>query len=403
VHALWTGLLGEDYVAYPRRVGVLYKGRILEKDSGPKGRLRGLSAAQALKVAAGAVWSQLKPGSRLVHRQADYYILRYGKPWYDYFIGAFRDKFDGEWPVPAGTEMPRFAVLRERFAPKTSIHGAGSHHPALGTQQIVDALSRAAQEQGAQFAFDAEALALNIENGKLASIVVREGSAVRTVRTRNVIAGLPAPVILGLLRPAAPEALRTPPPTEKALRKSTALVYLFAEGEPEFPHAFLEVSDPALRMGRVTNYAAWGGRMVPAGKTALGIEFFAVEGDELMGLSKEALLELALAEAASSGLIDRARVFDHLVLQMPLANATTLFTDWRTQWMQEARGYIRSIEGLYETNRPGMDRACLAGIDAAEACLSGRAMSERSLDGPEAALPARAPLKPVARRYAFGT
>jgi hypothetical protein len=300
--------------------------------------------------------------------------------------------------------MPRFAVLRERFAPRKGIqHGAGSHHPALGTQQIVDALSRAAQEQGAQFAFDAEALALNIENGKLASIVVREGSAVRTVRTRNVIAGLPAPVILGLLRPAAPEALRTPPPTEKALRKSTALVYLFAEGEPEFPHAFLEVSDPALRMGRVTNYAAWGGRMVPAGKTALGIEFFAVEGDELMGLSKEALLELALAEAASSGLIDRARVFDHLVLQMPLANATTLFTDWRTQWMQEARGYIRSIEGLYETNRPGMDRACLAGIDAAEACLSGRAMSERSLDGPEAALPARAPLKPVARRYAFGT
>jgi hypothetical protein len=278
----------------------------------------------------------------------------------------------------------------------------GSHHPALGTQQIVDALYRRAQESGVQFVFEAEAAAVHAEGGGVSSVVVREGTRERTVATRHVIAGLPAPVILGLLRPGAPEALRNPPRGEKALKRSTALVYLFADGEPRFPHSWLEVTDPALKMGRVTNYSFWGGRMVPRGKTALCIEFFALEGDRMMQLSKPALLELAVSEASSNGLIDRARLYDSLVLQMPLANATTHFTEWRTAWMQEARGYLRSVRGLYETNRPGMDRACLAGIDAAHACISGRPMSERSLRDTEAPAPQQAPVPPV-RRYAFGS
>jgi hypothetical protein len=121
-----------------------------------------------------------------------------------------------------------------------------------------------------------------------------------------------------------------------------------------------------------------------------------------MGLSKEALLELALSEAAASGLIERARVSDSLVLQMPRANATTLFTDWRTAWMQQARAWLHSVAGLYETHRPGMDRACLAGLDAADACAGGRAMSERSLEDTEAAPRGPAPAVPTVRRYAFG-
>jgi protoporphyrinogen oxidase len=408
VHALWTALLGDDYVPYQRRVGILYGGRILEKYSGPRGRLRGLSPAQAFKVAAGALWSQVKPGSRKVGGQADYHILRYGKPYYDYFLRGFLQKFDGE-PPPRETSMPRFAVLREWLRARSSAGNAAAsgsggcgYHPALGTQQIVDALWRAARDAGAEFVFDAEALSLDVEAGRVRSLVVREGSSVRNVEAGGVIAGLPVPVILGLLKPDVPQALRTPPREEKALRKSTALVYLFADGEPRFPHSWLEVTDPRLRMARVTNYSAWGGRMVPAGKTALGIEYFAVEGDDLMGLPKDALLELALSEAAASGLVERARVSDSLVLQMPRANASTLFSDWRTGWMRQARAHLHAIEGLYDIHRPGMDRACLAGLDAADACVAGRAMSERSLEDTDVPLLAPAPAARSVRRYAFG-
>jgi len=407
VHALWTSLLGADYVATPRHVGILHGGRILEKCRRPKGALRGMSAGMALKVAAGALWSQVKPGSRAVKSKADYDILRYGKPYYEYFVGDFQRRFEGADPTQVPPlrpmpDVPRFAVLRDYLARNRGPARAKPHHPAYGTQQIADALWQGAQDSGVEIAFGAEALALNAEGGKLRSVTIRQDGVERTLPAGNAIAGLPAPMILKLLQPVAPEAVRTPPAEERAVRKSTALVYLFANEAPRFPHSWLEVTDPALNIGRVTSYSAWGGKMVPPGQTALCIEFFTTEGDELLTLSKEALLELALTEASQSGLIDRTRVFDSLVFQMPLANATTLFTDWRTPWMAQARGYLRGIEGLFETNRPGMDRSCLAGIDAAEACLSARAMSERSLDDTEAVTETLRPARRRVWRYAFG-
>jgi hypothetical protein len=120
--------------------------------------------------------------------------------------------------------------------------------------------------------------------------------------------------------------------------------------------------------------------MVPTGKTALCVEYFAVEGDGLMDLSPPDLLKLAVSEAEQNRLLDASQIFDHLVIRLPTVNAATVFTDWRVAWMKKAMAYLHGIEGLLETNRPGMDRAALAGIDAATACIAGKPMSGRSLE-----------------------
>lgn len=395
VHALWQELLGDDLRPYKRRVGVLHGGRVLEKYSDFRGRLRGMSVRQAAAMAASAFWSQVKPGSRAVGSLEDFYTLRYGRAYYDCFIRGYVQKFDGRdpgsMPAPDGTaRMTRFARLRERLAghggDEQPIACAGAHHPALGSQQIADALWQGARAGGVELAGESEALAIDASGGRIRGVTLRSrNGAVRAVQTRHAIVSLPMPVMFKLLGTGVPELLATPPKHERAFLKSTALVYLFAEGEPRFAHNWLEVTDPDLRMARVVNYASWRGRMVPEGKTALCVEFFDAVDGEIARLPKEALLELALSECSANGLIDRAGLFDSLVLQMPATNATTTFSDWLTPWMLEARSHARAIEGLLETNRPGMDRACLAGMEAAEACLTGRPMGERSLDDTELA------------------
>ena len=52
---------------------------------------------------------------------------------------------------------------------------------------------------------------------------------------------------------------------------------------------------------------------------------------------------------------------------------------WATPWMRQARERLQTIERVFDVNRPGADRATLAGIDAAEACLNGSPMDARSL------------------------
>lgn len=201
----------------------------------------------------------------------------------------------------------------------------------------------------------------------------------RTLQTNCAIVSLPVPLILRLLCPP-PEELRTPPRDEISFNRFTALVYLMAEGEPRFPHNWLQVTDTRFCVGRIVNYAAWQGDMVPRGKTALCFEYFALKGDRMMSLSRDELLELAVAEAKQNNLIDETRIIDQLVIQLPSVNAATVRTDWRTPWMKKALAYLGSIEGLLVTNRPGIDRATLAGIDAVEACMKKLPMSGRSLE-----------------------
>lgn len=390
VHQLWTELLGEDYREYPHRVGVIYEGRILEKESSHRGRFRGMTASQVARLGASYFASQIKPGSRAANSVEDYYLLRYGRLYYDAFVHGFSRKFEGrspaEMPNTIGEQnVPRFGFLRRKKvdgSPALDALFAGQskwRHPARGTQQIVDSLEKQSRENGVEFLLDTEVVAIELRPEANHSIRLRRQGEESELSAKYVVSSVPLQFLTGLLEPALPERLRTPPPEEVVYKKSTALVYLVAGGEPSFPHNWLEVNDLNLKMGRVVNYATWNGDMIPRGKTGLCLEYFVLEGDPVMDLSKENLLKFAIREASSCGLIDAGRVEDHMVLQMPKVNASTVIQDRKQEWMREVSEYMDALPRFFETNRPGIDRATLAGIDAAEACVRNQPMRRRSL------------------------
>jgi protoporphyrinogen oxidase len=389
VHALWTELLGADYREYPHRVGVLYGGKILEKDGTHKGKLRGMSLPQVAAMGASYVASQLKPGSREARSMEDFFVLRYGRAYYDTFVHGYTLKFEGRSPAEmphagAETTVPRFGFARGQKQQlndeKDRLFSGQStwRHPAKGTQQIVDALETGSRQHGIEFLLDTEVLGLAPDPTSAHRIRFRRNGEESDLAARHIISSVPLPLLMGLLE-GVPADLRIPPKEEKLFKKSTALVYLLANGEPRFPHNWLEVTDRKLNMGRVVNYATWNGDMVPKGKTGLCIEFFTLEGDPVMDLDKEGLYQLAVKEASANGLIDPAAITDHLVIQLPKVNAATGIHERKQAWLEAASRHIEALPRFFETNRPGMDRATLAGIDAAEACVTGQPVRRRSL------------------------
>ena len=76
------------------------------------------------------------------------------------------------------------------------------------------------------------------------------------------------------------------------------------------PRAWLEVNDTELKSGRITNYAAFGGDMVPEGKACLCVEFFCVGNDPITRLSQPKVVALAVHECADSRLIDPGTLTD---------------------------------------------------------------------------------------------
>ena len=389
VHQLWTELLGDDYRQYPHRVGIVSGGRILEKESAFRGRMRGITVPQAAQLAASYLASQVSPGSREAKSFEDYYVLRYGRAYYNTFVRGYEQKFAGrapsELPNTIGEKnVPRFGFLRKKEQASEPVLDplfAGQakwRHPAKGTQQIVDRLEEGCRKHGVELLLSTEVCSVEVGEGEH-KVRFRQNGEEHEAVAPYVVTSLPTPLLTGLLRPELPESLRTPPRGEVLFQKSTMLVYLVAEGEPKFPHNWLEVTDLRLKMGRVVNYGTWCGDMIPKGKTGLCVEYFVLESDPVAKLDKEALLKLAVAEASACGLVDPEKIQDHLVLQMPKVNASTVIHDRHQEWMRAVADHVDRLPRVFDTSRPGMDRATLAGIDAAEACLRHQPMSRRSL------------------------
>jgi hypothetical protein len=96
-----------------------------------------------------------------------------------------------------------------------------------------------------------------------------------------------------------------------------------------------------------------------------------VDDDPLLGMSDEQLRDLGLMECAAAGLIDASTCFDNFVLRLPGANAATSWRDWMGDALRDIRLALGSVSNLYDVNRPGTDKATYAGIEAANAILTG--------------------------------
>jgi protoporphyrinogen oxidase len=389
VHALWSEVLGEEYREYEHRIGILHGERIVEQEA----KSRGISLVEMAHLGLSHLWSQVRLGTRIASDFERYCVLQFGRAYYEYFIHGFMYKFHGmpgtAMPLPRGEqEVPRFAWLRQRLfsrAPDSPLPYIERNvsdrwrHPARGTGQIVEKLEEGARQAGAVFMMQTTAAAVDVAGDRVGGVTLRHEGRETRVAAGAVISSLPLQALMGTLEPRPPEALR--PLAEHAGRRhAVVLVYLMAHGDPAFPHAWLEVNDMDYRVGRVVNYGAFGGDMVPPGKTALCLEYFCLEGDDLLALSDAQIVAFATGEAQRAGLVAAGVVFDTQVIRLPHVNAATSVNEWKERWMARAGAWVNGIQGLYDINRPGTDRAALAGIDAAAACLRGVPMAQRSLE-----------------------
>ena len=111
--------------------------------------------------------------------------------------------------------------------------------------------------------------------------------------------------------------------------------------------------------------------MVPEGKTCLCCELYSFGDDEFLQLDNKAIADRVLADCAQSNLVDPTKCFDHLVIRFPGADASQNKDNWMNKERLTMMKRLEAYRNVYYTNRTELDLATLAGIEAAEAILSG--------------------------------
>jgi len=381
VHRVWCDLLGDDYRPYRRRVGILSDGPLFDAS------LRTLWSGMPRTVLAAGVLDYLTYRVRNVHRPPrsyeDYWYQRRGPRLTRMTTQGFAEKFTGrrwsELPPPTVANQADggagiLALFQRRPPGRTE-----TRHPARGTGQLCEIIERRVRDGGGRIHLNARLVSIETGKQRIDSVTVDVADVGRvTYRPAHVVSSIPVSALARALAPRSAGPGAASPSRERA---STVLVYLFADEPPRTPYCWVEVTSPRVQAGRVTNYAAFNGSMVPLGMTCLCVEFFHAETTGLLAWSDDELRRLALDECAAAGLLTRERCTDHLVLKLPGADAATQWERWREEGTMQARSTVARVTNLFDVNRPGTDRAFHAGLTAGEAILSGeRAQFDRRTD-----------------------
>ena len=377
VDALWSEVLGKDYGPYPHRVGSLYRGRIIEMSGRYRGMLRGIPLPWLVSGCLSMLAGWLGAAARPLSYEA-YWHGRVGRVFAGLLAQGYWEKFRGRrWSEMAAPETNSGAPQRSRSlemvrqAMRLAQWGgvqtqATWRHPTRGTGQIFEALGHEIDIHGGRFRFHAEVRIIAPQPDGFFVVESMEGDRIHRRTCRHLISGVPVELLVGLLgHPTEPDGADA-----RERRRSVILVYVFMDEPPRFPHAWLEVNDPEVPAGRITNYAAFSDAMVPAGHTCLCVEFFCQSDDPVMQLGEDEVTELAVKELVKADLMDRSSLIGTHVRRLPRTNAAA---SWREQQTEHRMTLLRNLSqfaNLYHVNRPGSDWASLAGLLAAQAILT---------------------------------
>jgi protoporphyrinogen oxidase len=209
--------------------------------------------------------------------------------------------------------------------------------------------------------------------GEPVSAITAEGRRVTGVRTASghtpadaVVATMPLGRLVGAL-PGAPATALTAARTLRA--RHTALVFLRARATRPPPHAWVHLYDPAVRAGRVTNFAAWDARR-GGGDPVFALEYWCDPDDAVWSLTDDGLAALAERELAASGLAGRVTVLDAHVERLRGTHPVP-HLGYQAE-VDAARVFCGGFTGLAVAGRHGtfavdsVAGAMAAGLDAAE-------------------------------------
>ncbi|MEX2587445.1 MAG: NAD(P)/FAD-dependent oxidoreductase [Actinomycetota bacterium] len=300
----------------------------------------------------------------------DWVTNRFGKKLYRMFFKTYTekvwgipcDKISADWAAQRIKGLSLVGAIRNAFARKPT--GADGEvvktlieqfeYPKLGPGMMWERAVEKLTARGIPIHMGSPVTALNRDPGGLTSISTTSGNGTRLIGGSHFISSLPIRELVGMLNPpATPEVIEA----AEALSYRDFLTVVLVVDQPDlFPDNWIYIHEPEVRLGRVQNFKNWSPHMVPdPSKTALGLEYFCTEGDDLWEMADDDLLALGRKEVDELGLARRADIEDGTVVRMK--KAYPVYDEHYEQNVAVVRDFLTEhVPNLQLVGRNGMHK-----------------------------------------------
>jgi protoporphyrinogen oxidase len=197
-----------------------------------------------------------------------------------------------------------------------------------------------------------EVVQIDWEPGRIKAVWTREqdGQRIRHEGS-HFISSMPITDLVLRMNPAPPDHVVS---AAKSLGyRGILTVNLILNRDQMFPDTWIYVHSPEVRVGRIQNFKNWSPFMVPdPNHTAVGLEYFCWEGDDLWSRPDPELIELGIGEMQALRLADPGDFIDANVIRMP--KAYCLHTRTYMEQVRDLRSFLSPLKNLQPVGRAGM-------------------------------------------------
>ena len=308
VQRLWEEVLGEDLLIRPRLSRIHYRDRFFDYPLKPLNALAGLGPVEAVRILVSYVRARVFP-HREEHTFEEWVVNRFGRRLFEIFFRTYTEKV---WGVPCSEIGADWAAQRiKNLDLKTAVlHALASgkrdgtvvttlidrfHYPRLGPGMMWERMRDRLARRGVATVMETEVVQLRHAEGRIRAVTVRDRAGERDLEVDGVISSMPLGRLVRALDPEPPTAVLAA--ADRLRHRDFLTVVLIVARQDVFPDNWIYVHSPDVRVGRIQNFKNWSPEMVPdPSTTALGLEYFVHEGDDLWSERNETLLERGARE-----------------------------------------------------------------------------------------------------------
>ena len=335
VERFWHEVLRDDeFLLRPRMSRILYSGKFYDYPLRAGNALRNLGVIEAIRCVASYLMVRIRPPKDQTKFEG-WTAARFGWRLYRIFFKTYTEKVWGmpahelqaDWAAQRIKNLSLYSAIVNAILPKRNQTDITSlieefQYPRLGPGMMWERCRDKVLSAGSEVVLSSPVERLERSGGKVVAVISSHiDSSGQRVEVRrpcsSVISSMPFGQLLRAFDPPAPEEIRD---AAKALvHRDFITVAVVVPGAAAFPDNWIYIHDPAVRVGRIQNFASWSPEMVIEGTTCLGLEYFVNEGDDLWGSTDDSLIELAGRDLTALGLVDAAHIRGGYVVRMPKA------------------------------------------------------------------------------------
>jgi protoporphyrinogen oxidase len=226
-------------------------------------------------------------------------------------------------------------------------------YPRLGPGQMWERCRDRILDRGGQVLMQHRVERFEVTGQRVIAATVLTPEGHRRIEADHFVSTLSLRTAVRAFGDSAPPAVRAA--AERLAYRDFILVALVVDRGDLFPDNWIYVHTPGVSVGRIQNFNNWSAAMVPVSNTTLlGMEYFCFAGDALWRMSDSELIDLAIREVKTLGLLGGAEVREGTVVRVP--EAYPIYDSTYRDSVETIREFLDPLTNFHTVGRNGMHK-----------------------------------------------